>query len=164
MKKHLANIITGSRILFSICLLFLPVFSISFYIAYLLCGFTDMIDGTIARVTKSVTPFGEKLDSAADLIFTAASFIKLFPSVSISFLLWIWILSIAILRIAWLIRNSILKKQFLPEHTVMNKLTGLLLFLLPLTLPFVEPAFSISAVCAVASLAAFLEWIVPEKS
>ena len=164
MKKNLANIVTGSRILFSICLLVTPVFSLPFYIVYLLCGFTDMIDGTIARITKSATPFGAKLDSAADLIFLAVSSIRLFPAIFIPFRLWMWVLIIAILRIARLIRNAILKKQFLPEHTVMNKLTGLLLFLLPLTLPFMEPAFSIRAVCVVASLAAFLEWIIPEKS
>lgn len=49
MKKHIANIITSCRILCSIIMMFFPVFSIMFYIMYLLCGLTDMIDGTIAR-------------------------------------------------------------------------------------------------------------------
>ena len=45
---HMANIITGCRILCSILLLFVPAFSPLFYILYLVAGFTDMIDGTIA--------------------------------------------------------------------------------------------------------------------
>ncbi|MBE6607666.1 MAG: hypothetical protein E7633_03830 [Ruminococcaceae bacterium] len=44
MKKHIANIITGSRIIFSLPLLLLPLSSVWFYALYLLCGFTDMID------------------------------------------------------------------------------------------------------------------------
>ena len=39
----MANIITGSRILCSILMLFSPVFSVGFYVLYLLCGLTDMI-------------------------------------------------------------------------------------------------------------------------
>ena len=49
MAKRIANILTGGRILGSILLLFFPAFSLAFYIVYLLCGFSDMIDGTVAR-------------------------------------------------------------------------------------------------------------------
>ena len=51
--KYMANIITGSRILCSILLLFVPTFSPAFYMLYLIAGFTDMIDGTIARKTHT---------------------------------------------------------------------------------------------------------------
>ena len=61
MKNHLANILTGFRILGSMLLLFIPVFSAVFYSVYLLCGFSDMIDGTVARMTGSASRFGEKL-------------------------------------------------------------------------------------------------------
>ena len=44
----MANIITGCRILCRIFLLFVPVLSPIFYFLYLVAGFTDMIDGTIA--------------------------------------------------------------------------------------------------------------------
>ena len=44
----MANIITGCRILCSIFLLFVPVLYPIFYFLYLVAGFTDMIDGTIA--------------------------------------------------------------------------------------------------------------------
>ena len=55
MAKHIANILTGYRILGSILLLFFPAFSTEFYITYLLCGFSDMIDGTIARKTNTAS-------------------------------------------------------------------------------------------------------------
>ena len=69
MKKHIANIITGSRIIFSLLLLFVPLTSAWFYTLYLLCGFTDMIDGAIARKAGAVSQFGARLDTAADFIF-----------------------------------------------------------------------------------------------
>ena len=63
MTKYIANILTGCRILGSLLLLVFPVFSFGFYITYLFCGFSDMIDGTIARKTNSVSEFGSKLDT-----------------------------------------------------------------------------------------------------
>ena len=62
MKKHIANIITAPRILLSVVLLFLPILGAGFYVIYLLCGVTDMIDGTVARKTGAVSEFGAKLD------------------------------------------------------------------------------------------------------
>ena len=63
-----ANIITGVRILCSIALLFCPAFSISFYSLYIIAGGSDMIDGAIARKTGTVSAFGAKFDTVADLI------------------------------------------------------------------------------------------------
>ena len=53
MRKNIANIITGSRIVFSLLLLFIPLTSAWFYALYLLCGLTDMIDGAVARKTDN---------------------------------------------------------------------------------------------------------------
>ena len=65
----MANIITGSRILGSVLLLTLPVFSPAFYIIYLYCGFTDIIDGAVARMTNRVSRFGSQFDTAAQILF-----------------------------------------------------------------------------------------------
>ena len=157
MTKHLANIVTGFRIPGSISLLFFPAFSEAFYIIYLLCGLSDMIDGTIARKTNSASEFGSKLDSVADLIFVAVSLFKLLPAIHIPGFLWIWGAVIAIIKIANSIWGYVSKKQFISLHTAMNKLTGLLLFLLPLTLSFVELKYSAVAVCSIATLAALQE-------
>ena len=42
-------------------------------------------------------------------------------------------------------------------HTALNRLTGLVLFLLPLTLPWVELRYSAVPVCLLATLAALQE-------
>ena len=158
MAKHLANILTGCRILSSISLLFFPAFSVAFYITYLFCGLSDMIDGTIARKTNSTSKFGSQLDTIADLIFVAASSVKLLPVVHIPQWLWIWGGVIAVIKISNIIWGYVSKKQFISLHTIMNKVTGLLLFLLPLTIPFWELNYIAIAVCSIATLSAIQEW------
>ena len=155
--KHIANILTGCRIFGSILLLFFPAFSSGFYITYLLCGFSDMADGTIARKTNSVSRFGSQLDTIADFIFVVVSLFKLLPAIYIPQWLWIWGGLIAVIRIGNIIGGYVSKKQFISLHTVMNKVTGLLLFLLPLTTPFLEWSYIAIAVCAIATLAAIQE-------
>ena len=157
MKKHIANIISSCRILFSICLLFCPVFSVSFYTLYLFCGITDMVDGTIARKTNAVSGFGARLDTIADFIFFAVSLIKLFPIIHIPKWIWIWIAMIAIIKIFSVILGFAYKKKLISLHTAKNKITGLLLFLLPLTLQYVEIKYSLIAVCIVATMSAIQE-------
>ena len=157
MTKHIANVLTFFRILGSTILLFFPVFSSTFYITYILCGVSDMIDGTIARKTNSTSRFGSQLDTIADLIFVAGATIKLLPTIHLPQWQWIWCGMIAIIRICNLIWVYISKKQFVPMHTIMNKATGLLLFLLPLTVSVVELKYSSIVVCCFATLSSVQE-------
>ena len=159
MKKYIANIITSSRIIFSLPLLFIPLSSAWFYVFYLFCGFTDMIDGTIARKTGTVSEFGTKLDTVADLVFVAAAFVKLLPAIHISKWLWIWGGVIAVIKITNIILGYAFQKQFLSLHTIMNKITGLLLFLLPLTISFLELKYTATVVCSIATVAAIQEGV-----
>ena len=157
MIKHIANIVTGCRILGSVLLLFFPAFSVAFYMTYIICGFSDMIDGTIARKTNSTSELGAKIDTAADLVFVTVSLIKILPTINIPGWLWIWGVVIAIIKIGNIIWGYASKKQFISLHTIMNKITGLLLFLLPLTLSFVELRYSSLVVCSIATCAAIQE-------
>ena len=157
MKKQIANIISSCRILFSICLLFCPAFSIGFYSSYILCGFTDMIDGTVARKTNAVSEFGARLDTASDFLFFAVSLIKLLPIIHITKWMWVWIVIITIIKICNIILGFIYKKKLISLHTVMNKITGLLLFLLPLKLSVIELKNSLIAVCIVATMSVIQE-------
>ena len=70
---------TGARIFGSILLTFAPALSASFYAVYLICGLSDMLDGTVARKTNSSSPFGATLDTSADFQFAAVSLAKLAP-------------------------------------------------------------------------------------
>ena len=157
MKKHIANIVTSIRIIGSVCLLFSSVFSSLFYCIYLFCGVTDMIDGTIARKTNSVTSFGSHLDSISDFIFLIAASIKILPAIYIPGWLWLSILIIFIIIITAVILRYIFAQQLMIKHTFMNKLTGFLLFLLPLSLPFLEIKCSAGIVCVAAFLSAVQE-------
>ena len=159
MVKHIANILTGCRVLGSILLLFFPVFSVVFYIIYLFCGISDMVDGTIARKTNSTSMFGSQLDTIADLVFVVVSIIKLLPAIHIPGWLWIWGCVIAAIKISNIILGYVSKKQFISLHTVMNKVTGLLLFVLPLAIPFVELHYFAIVVCAVATFSAIQEGV-----
>lgn len=159
LKKHIANILTGLRIIGSVVLACLPAFSPGFYIAYLFCGFTDMIDGTVARMTNSASRFGERLDTAADIVFVAAALIKFLPNLPIPLWLWLWGGGIAVIRIGNILLGYVFRKAFTALHTMLNKVTGLLLFVLPLTLSFVELKYSSIVVCAVATVSAVQESI-----
>ena len=158
MIKHIANTITSCRVFGSVFLLLFPVFSVEFYIIYIICGLSDMIDGTIARKTNSVSDFGAKIDTAADLVFVAVSFIKLLPTIHIPWWLWIWGGIITIIKICNIIWGFVSKKQFIALHTIMNKATGLLLFLFPLIISFVELKYIAMAVCSIATFSAIQEW------
>lgn len=153
----MANIVTSCRILCSILMLFSPAFSVQFYILYLFCGLTDMVDGTIARKTHTDSEFGAKLDSVADFIFVVISLVKLLPVIHIPRWLWIWILVIAIIKIINVISGFICKRRLMVEHTIMNKVTGFMLFILPLTFVFIELKYSAVVVCTIATFAAIQE-------
>ena len=157
MTKHIANILTGCRIFGSMLLLFFPAFSLNFYITYVLCGFSDMVDGIIARKTNSTSKFGSQLDTVADFVFVVVSLFKLLPAIHAPQWLWIWGGVIAVIKTSNIIWGYVSKKQFISLHTIMNKVTGLLLFLWPLTISFAELKWIAIAVCSVATLSAIQE-------
>ena len=153
----MANFITIIRILCSVAILFCPVFSVAFYALYITAGFTDMLDGWVARKTNTVSKFGSKLDTIADFIFVVVCLFKLIPVLDIPAWLYIWIGVIAFIKIINIVSGYIVQKQFVAVHSVMNKVTGILLFFLPLTLSFVGLKYSAVAVCSIATFAAIQE-------
>ena len=153
----MANAITIFRMAASIVLLFCPVFSPIFYALYLIAGLSDMVDGIIARKTNSVSEFGSKFDSIADFIFVAVCLIKILPVMDIPIWLYIWTAVIALLKIVNMISGYALRNRFAAVHTTMNKATGVLLFMLPLTLTIVPLNYSGIPICSVATFAAIQE-------
>ena len=119
--------------------------------------FSDMIDGTIARKTNAVTEFGSKLDTVADFVFVAVCLIKLLPLIHISVWLLTWIAVIAVIKTVNFAWGFVYRKKLVALHTVLNKATGTLLFLLPFTLQSVAPTYSFAVVCIIATIAAFQE-------
>ena len=153
----MANVITVIRILCSIALLFCQFPSSAFSFLYVAAGITDIIDGAVARKTDTVTEFGAKLDTAADFVLVAVCLIKMIPVLDIPTWLIIWIAVIALIKVINIISGYVRRKEFAAEHTVMNKLTGFVLFLLPLTLSVIDLKYSGVFVSALATFAAIQE-------
>ena len=153
----MANTITFFRIAAGIVLLFCPAFSPAFYVFYIVAGVSDMLDGFVARKTNTASRFGARLDTIADFVLVVVCLIKLLPILSIPAWLYIWIGIIALIKVINIISGFVVQKRFVPVHSVMNKATGALLFLLPLTISTVPVKTSVIVVCAAATFAAIQE-------
>ena len=157
----MANLITGSRIVLSVALLFCPTLSPAFLALYLTAGITDMIDGAVARRTGTASAFGARLDTIADFVFTAVCLIKLLPVLHVPVWLLVWVAVIAVMKAVNLAVGYLRQKRLISVHSVLNKLTGGLLFAFPLTLAFIDVRCGAAVVCTVATVAAVHEgWLV----
>ena len=157
MKNRLANLITSLRMAFSAVLLFLKPLSPSFLVLYIAAGLSDMIDGAVARKTGTVSEFGSKLDTAADFMLVLVCLIRLIPAVHAPTWLIVWIIVIAVIKAINLVSGYVMRKEIVVLHTAMNRLTGVLLFILPLTLSFIDLKYSGALVGAAATFAAVQE-------
>lgn len=153
----MANYITGSRIVLSILLLFCTPFSPAFYTLYLTAGLTDMIDGTVARKTDTVSEFGSKLDTIADIVFTVVCIIKLLPLIDIPIWIYLWIAGIAFIKIDTVLINFIRLKNLTSVHSVINKIAGAVLFIFPLCFNLIDTTLFASFLCFIATAAAIHE-------
>ncbi|MDO4491674.1 MAG: CDP-alcohol phosphatidyltransferase family protein [Lachnospiraceae bacterium] len=162
----MANRITGIRMVCSFALLFCVTFSRPFYILYLIAGISDMLDGAVARKMGTVSEFGSKLDTLADTIFCVVCLIKILPAFHLERWMLLWVSGIAIIKGVNIVSGMILYRRFVAVHSVMNKITGLLLFLLPLTIRIIPLRYSVATVCAIATFSAIQEghFIRTEKS
>lgn len=153
----MANLLTGLRFVLSMVLLFCPALSSSFYVCYLAAGITDMLDGPVARKTGTAGPFGSRLDTAADFVFVIVCLVRLLPVLDLAAWMYVWTGVIAVIKIGNLISGYVVQKKFPAVHTALNKAAGLILFLVPLTLPVMDLKYSALAAGAAATLAAIQE-------
>lgn len=156
----MANIITGIRIVCALLLIFCPVFSIWFYMLYILGGISDVLDGIAARHFGRETKFGANFDTIADTLFTVTVIIKAMSGLHIPLWLIIWIAGIAFIKCTNIISGLVIYRRFVSEHTVMNKICGILLFAIPLCIgrfPWLPVAALIIPACAISTIAAIQE-------
>lgn len=153
----IADSITASRMLFSLSLLFLPTCSYSFAALYLLCGITDVLDGFAARKLHTESERGAMLDSTADLLFAVIYAVKVLPLLSVPLWIWVWTGMIAAMKITGIVIESRKARRLRIGHSLGNKLTGLLLFLLPLSLCLAEVKYGATLVCIAATVTAIME-------
>ena len=123
-----------------------------------------MIDGAVARKTGTVSEFGSRLDTIADIVFVAVCLIKVIPVLDVPVWLYIWITIIAFIKVANIAVGYIRQKEFISVHSMINKLTGGLLFVFPLTLVYMDLRYSATVVCMVATVAAIQEWYLVNRN
>ena len=155
-----ANVITDIRIVCALILVFCPTFSAWFYVLYIVGGISDVLDGIAARHFGKETKFGAQLDTIADIIFTLIALIKTVRAVYIPVWLFIWIACIAVMKCINIISGFVVCKRFVSEHTVMNKICGVLLFAIPLCIgrfPWQSVSILIILTCVAATFSAVQE-------
>ena len=103
---------------------------------YLICGLSDGLDGMVARLTKQTSDFGRLLDSVADLILYSVTFLKILPAMVslLSRWIWVWLAAAVILRLMVYILIAVKFRKFAATHTWLDKLSSILVFLVPFTI------------------------------
>lgn len=152
VRKNIANIITFSRILFSVLLLFLSPVSYFFAILYILCGVTDVLDGYIARKLHIESAYGVMLDSVSDLIFIVVYIVKILPLFLLPSWIIIWIVIIGAVKTIVIVLSSLKKRKLYIKHSFANKLAGFLIFILPLFINVFDIKCITIVVCIVATI------------
>lgn len=133
LKKNIPNLITLLRFPGAIALLFLVPLTSIYFIVYTATGFTDVLDGFLARKMNLNSPFGAKLDSAADLLFYSISIVRLLPKLTKILPAYFWLIigTIILCRLASYIISAVRFHRFASHHTLLNKFTGIFVFLVP---------------------------------
>ena len=153
----LANGITLFRILCSLALVFCAPLSLPFYVLYTAAGASDILDGRIARKTNTATKFGAKLDTLADIVFAAVVMIKLLPHLELPVWIIVWGGVIALIKLVNIVIGCVRQHTLTAVHSIINKITGVLVFILPFTIPIINIQYTAPFVCIVATVAAILE-------
>ena len=153
----MANFITIIRILCSLALLFFMPLSLPFYVLYTAAGLSDIFDGRIARKTNTATEFGAKLDTFADIVFAAVVLLKLLPILKLPLWMIVWVGVIALIKLVNIAIGFVRHHTLTAVHSVINKVAGVLVFILPFTIPIINIRYTAPVVCLVATIAAIME-------
>ncbi|OPX42118.1 CDP-diacylglycerol--glycerol-3-phosphate 3-phosphatidyltransferase [Ruminiclostridium hungatei] len=159
MIRQIPNILSFARIVLSIALLTVQPLGNVFYLIYVICGASDILDGYMARRMGTGSKAGARLDTVADIIMAGILFVRLYPFLKLPTAIIGWILSIGAIRIASIIAVALKHKTFAMLHTYSNKFAGMLLFLIPFFLDFPTNIW-MYAVCGAASLSAIEELLI----
>lgn len=160
--KHLPNSITVLRIIGAIFLFVVEPLSVNFYILYTLCGFTDIIDGFLARKLNLTSELGAKLDSVADLFYYSAMVLNILPRIfdDVSIFAWGFVALIIVTRLFSYIFAAKKYHCFTSLHTLGNKISGLVVFAVPYLIQFIPETIVCVIVCFVCAFATIDELLI----
>lgn len=161
MKKYIANIISLTRPFIALSLFFFINNKVMFLVMYSLCWFTDLIDGPIARKTKSTSDFGSKLDDLGDyttILVAVVIFAIWIKNEMVTFLPFL--AAIAAIRISNLfITNRKFGKIYI-IHTYLNKFTAWTVYVTPVIYLLNNNMVMLYVVMIVAIIASLEEMII----
>lgn len=157
--QSLANLISMSRIVLSLLMIPMRDRTVVFVALYLASGLSDLLDGMVARRTKSQSPLGARLDSVADLFLFGAIFavliLKMWAELKPFLPCLLIVLFIRLVNMAIALRKF--HQVVFGLHTWGNKLTGLAVYVSPLLLLVFKPAHVILPAFGISVLAALEE-------
>jgi CDP-diacylglycerol--glycerol-3-phosphate 3-phosphatidyltransferase len=159
-NNFLPNIITLVRLVGAALLLLTTPLSTQFFMLYIACGTSDVLDGYLARKTNCTSKLGATLDSIADLVLIAVLFIQFLPILPITFWMFCWLGGITFIRLTSLLIGFWKYHAVAFLHTYANKATGLALFCFPLLYDWLGLAITASFLCSIATLSALEELLI----
>lgn len=152
MEKHIANIVTMTRVIGATLLFTRSKIDLVFLSVYVFCGFTDLIDGPIARKLGSSSALGATLDTIGDVLTYLALTKILINNNLVPVWIIIWILCAGVLfGFCAFISKRRFNKFYLP-HTYLGKIFGGSVFVLPLGMQFMPKNICMSIICTIASI------------
>lgn len=158
--KQIPDIITFLRIVAAVMLLFTTPFSIIFYLLYSWCGFSDILDGYLARKKGWSSNFGAKWDSLADMVFVIVMFIVFIPILAWTRIILYGIGIVVALKLFSLIVGVVKFHTFSYVHTYLNKATGLVLFSFPFLYPILDMGILAAVLWGTAVISAIEECLI----
>ncbi len=131
--KHLANIISFSRIIMAPSLFWFINNKYIFIAIYTLCWITDAVDGKVARATHSESELGSKIDDVADTTLIIVMGIIMIIWIKAEALIFIpLIVAVIIIRLINIMITKYKYKNVCIIHTYGAKFLGKLVFLMPI--------------------------------
>jgi len=132
-----------------------------FITIYIICGLSDILDGYIARKTHTESTLGAKIDSIADLV--------MFTVITSVMIIWIGdqistflpqIVAVVFIRLINLLYTKYKYHTFASIHTWGNKITGLLIFTIPIVFVISHSSSIVTIVLVISIISAVEESVI----
>ena len=151
-RLDLPDILSLSRMVGSVLLLFTTPLSLLFLIVYAYCCVTDVLDGFLARRSGTDDRTGQILDSTADIVLTICLLACLIPFLPWESWMITWIAVIAVIRIVSLGIGVARFGQIALLHTYGNKLSALMRYIAPFILTMVNLGDLMLVLCTITTI------------
>ena len=155
--KRVPNLLTGLRIVCSSLILITPVYTMRFYLLYIVSGITDFLDGRLARRFHAASKFGASLDNIADYSLILSTLIKVLPVLKLKAWTFIWGVCMLAAHVFSTVIALFRFRRVIVLHTVANKLLGAAVYAVPLLAGVCDNSLLISIICV------FMCFSVPEE-